>query len=190
MIILYKMSFEELYQQIFGGNGKLIQFGFKQIKENINNEFLEIRNKLKISPPKQSDITLNLNDKRLKVEDTFTTKNRVYENKTISDTLRLIDIKGTGIIDQLFIKAPSKNFSVYWLNDNQVLYNNDFDYFDSISEDKPYISAYNADSYYYLSIRDIHFQEGFIISIIPSESITFNEISVKYKIRDEKINVA
>ncbi|MHA1251434.1 MAG: hypothetical protein ACTSRP_15695, partial [Candidatus Helarchaeota archaeon] len=128
------MSFEELYQQIFGGNGKsnktsnediealkqevdalrskvnkleaLIQFGFKQIKENINNEFLEIRNKLKISPPKQSDITLNLNDKRLKVEDTFTTKNRVYENKTISDTLRLIDIKGTGIIDQLFIKAP------------------------------------------------------------------------------------
>ncbi len=125
-----------------------------------------------------SNITVNL-------EDLYTTRTVIKTEETIASFYEIVRTGGKGMINQILYKTDSNDYTVQIFLDNYALFDKDYSYFSDYSAILENMSAYDLDGYYYLSIRTLNFLEKFIINVIPNSSITFNEIFVKYTIRDE-----
>ncbi|KKN90798.1 hypothetical protein LCGC14_0223810 [marine sediment metagenome] len=156
-----------------------LQKYIKQTKDRIaiitNTE--KIKNTIK-KDEAPTNITVN-------IEDIYTTRTVIKTEETITAFYEIARAGGKGLINQILYKTDSNDYTVQIFLDNYTLFDRDYSYFYDYSSILENISAYDLAGYYYLSIRTLNFLEKFIINVVPNSSITFNEIHVKYTIRDE-----
>jgi len=120
--------------------------------------------------------------------DVYTTKTRILNNQTVDKSYKVIETSGKGNIEQILLTVQNSDFGLFLAIDGNVVYDKTYSYFSTNSDYLQNISAlYESDTQrYYLSIRNFHFKKGFRIDINTISGAVFDEIMVKYTIRDEK----
>ena len=116
----------------------------------------------------------------------FTSKIYYKTNKTISSSWRAKESRGTGVIDQILLKTLSNDFHVYFLLDDDVNYDHDYDFLYNNSQELHSVSAYKEGDYYVLSLRNMAFQKKFSLRLTPlAGEMTFSIVLIRYNIRNE-----
>lgn len=117
----------------------------------------------------------------------FPTKTVTESNRTINSQLILKNTRGAGVINQLLLISESDNYTLHIMIDEYTVFREPYSYFLKISKHlKNDIEAIIIDKKYCLTIPNLQFKKRFKIQIIPTGSVCFNEIMLKYDIKDEK----
>lgn len=126
--------------------------------------------------------------KEIKVisEDIYSSRSLLKENETIDEILRFINITGTGTVYQILIESPSNDFEVYIMIDDSIIFDKPYSWFSDYTEELQNISAYLRDGKYYLSIRNLPFQEKLNVNIKVNTSIIFDQLLIRYIVRNEQ----
>ncbi len=119
-------------------------------------------------------------------EDIYSSRSLLKENETIDEILRFINITGTGTVYQILIESPSNDFEVYVMIDDSIIFDKNYTWFSDYSHELQNASAYLKGGKYYLSIRNLPFQERLNINIKVNTSITFDQILIRYIVRNEQ----
>ncbi|GAI34562.1 unnamed protein product, partial [marine sediment metagenome] len=130
-------------------------------------------------------IDVRLKEIKVISEDIYSSRSLLKENETIDEILRFINITGTGTVYQLLIESPSTDFEVYIVIDDSIIFDKSYTWFSDYTEELQTVSAYLRAGKYYLSIRELPFQERLNVNIKVNTSITFDQILIRYIIRDE-----
>lgn len=120
------------------------------------------------------------------IKDVYTTKSDSRTNEIINGHYRIKELRGFGIINQILLLAPSNDYNIYILIDGRILWNKPFSYFQNYTDYLDNLSCGLAVATYYINIKNITFQKHISIAIKTNTSITFDEILIKYTIRDER----
>lgn len=131
-------------------------------------------------------IDVRLKDIKVISEDIYSSRTLLKENETIDEILRFINITGTGTVYQILIESPSTDFEVYIMIDNSIIFDKNYAWFNTYSHELQNASAYLKDGNYYLSIRNLPFQERLNVNIKVNTSISFGQILIRYIVRDEQ----
>lgn len=116
----------------------------------------------------------------------FTSKARIRENQTVSSRkLNVLKTRGTGVIDQILCVSDNTDFTIMIFLDDNVLFEKNFSYFQDNQEVLENISAFLDGGKYFLSIRKLAFQEQARIGVYSGSTTIFEQIMVKYTIRDD-----
>ena len=119
------------------------------------------------------------------ISDNYTSKVYVKEAKTIAVRITLKESKGAGMINQLLLKSDSNAYTLQIILDKTIVYDSLYAFFATNSEHIDNVSAYTAGGKYYLTIQDLAFQKNYSIKILPTTSIVFDVVYIRYMIRDE-----
>ena len=108
---------------------------------------------------------------KVKVEVKPTPAMRTYIDRRTNVRLpvTLFDKAGAGALNELVLKSDYNNYKVIITVDGSELYNNTWDWFYSMSQTVKEIAAFQEDSMYILSLKDIKFSKSLKISIRPLE---------------------
>jgi len=126
-----------------------------------------------------------------KLKDKIIVENKEKRPSTTSKYLRnvtlpidLIDINGSGVLREIFIRSSDKNFTFWLFVDGDIVYNNDWEWFYEISTMVSEIGAFqDDDEYYVLSLSDIKFSSSLIVRI--DGNITADAVFYKLEIEKE-----
>lgn len=101
-----------------------------------------------------------------------------YNNIQIPKTILYVD--GSGKVDELVIVSSSKDYAIEVVADDEQLYDNEWDWFNMITEVVEEISAFVNDSKFILHLSDIKFTENIMVRLKPtSNPITVDTIFIK-----------
>jgi len=148
-------------------------------KNNINQGFTR----------EQIERMIDVRLKEIKVisEDIYSSRSLLKENETIDEILRFVNITGTGNVYQILIESPSTDFEVYIMIDDSIIFDKSYTWFSDYTEELQNVSAYLRAGKYYLSIRELPFQERLNVNIKVNTSITFDQILIRYIVRNEGV---
>jgi len=157
-------------------------------KKNIEKLFNKRDNRNQGFTQEQIEQMIDERLKEIKVisEDIYSSRALLKENETIDEILRFINITGTGTVYQILIESPSIDFEVYIMIDDSIIFDKSYSWFSTYSHELQNASAYLKDGKYYLSIRNLPFQERLNINIKVNTSITFDQILIRYIVRNEQ----
>ncbi len=169
----------------------LNEVAFTILKDLLQRRIARIKDENNILPIKNIPTTkekLDSNNiKTVNIKDVYTSKTESKPNEIVNGYFRLKEARGFGRIDQILFISPSNDYSIYLLIDNRVYFSGTkpFSYFQSYTDYLDGVSCGVDSGEYYLNIKNIFFQDNFLISINANSSITFNEMLIKYTIRNE-----
>lgn len=115
----------------------------------------------------------------------YTTKTRYKDGYTLTDRLTLVSSQGKGIVSQILCKAQTNNFGIFILLDDNLVFEKDYSYFEDLSDYLENISAFDDGGKYFLSIRKLQFKRNVRVDVTTTSSTVFDNILVKYVIRDD-----
>ena len=81
------------------------------------------------------------------------------------------DVRGGGRVRELVLKSKTKAFGLYVEVDGEALYNDDFSWFSSVSQEMEGVDAFEEDGIYVLRLSDISFAESFKAVAWPAPSL-------------------
>lgn len=180
------LSDEELRELLQDTNRKIANLK-KFLAEEQQTE-KELKKEIIEKEYQQKQLETKIETLPIPIEDIFTTRIVTFTDEVITNIFRVKDTNGQGVIDQFLIESPTNSFQIYILIDDKIIFNKEYTYFSTYNDYLTNVSAfYDSDtSKYYLSMRNLYFQKNFRINIITTTSVTFDEILLKYKIRDEQ----
>ncbi|MEM2849047.1 MAG: hypothetical protein QXI36_02085 [Candidatus Bathyarchaeia archaeon] len=117
-------------------------------------------------------------------------KSSTYVDRRSNITLPIIlfDEKGSGTLKELVLKSSVNTYKVIITADGYELYNNDWNWFYSMSQVVKEIAAFQENSTYILSIADLKFTRSLRISLRATETgVTLTESFLKVDIAKERI---
>lgn len=117
----------------------------------------------------KNKISVDINDKVNIERKSGSTRIKVLKNVFLP--INLIDINGAGHLKELLIRSKENEFILNVFVDEEILYNNDWEWFKEISEFTSGISAFEDDDFYVLSVSDIKFSNSLFIRIDGSVQI-------------------
>jgi len=82
-----------------------------------------------------------------------------------STPVTLIDVSGRGVLRELVVKASSPSFKATVIVDGEVLYSEDYTWFQSVSDTLESIDAFTTDSTYVLRFQGVGFNTGIRVSV-------------------------
>jgi len=94
-------------------------------------------------------------------------KTTVTRLKQVQIPKLLIDLKGRGHLKAFMIKSGRSDFRVRLYADGLELYNNDYSWFEAVSQEVAEIAAFESDGLYVLSISDVKFAKSFKLIVEP-----------------------
>lgn len=83
----------------------------------------------------------------------------------------IADVRGGGRVKELVLKSKTKAFGLYVEVDGETLYNDDFSWFSSVSQEMEGVDAFEEDGAYVLRLSDISFTESFKATAWPALSV-------------------
>jgi hypothetical protein len=129
--------------------------------------------------------------RNIKVEITPEPKPATYVDRRSGVTLpiNLFDKSGSGSLKELVVKSTDSGYKVIINADGVELYNNDWSWFNSMTQEVKEFSAFQDESgIYVLSITDIKFTRNLKVSLRPTGIRTMelrvNEIFLKVEIKE------
>ena len=122
-----------------------------------------------------------------KAKDTiFATKSVTESNRTVNGRFMIKETRGIGIISQLLLISESDNYILDIMIDDYNVYHKPYSYFFDNSKHLNDITATIVNKKYYLTMPNLQFKKKFRIQIITKNSTLFNEIMLRYEIKDER----
>ncbi len=106
-------------------------------------------------------------------------------NITVNGEETIIDKQGYGVLQELMLKAESREFQVYVYSDMDPLIYGSYDRYAGISPQVEEVDAFEVDGVYVFRVSDIDFEERLIVKISTTAPIRFQAIFAKYKISQE-----
>lgn len=103
--------------------------------------------------------------------------------------INLFDKRGSGSLKELVVKSAEGGYKVIITADGIELYNSDWDWFNSMTQQVKEFAAFQEDDTYILSITDIRFVRNLKISLrprgvrtLPMGKLILSEIFLKVEI--------
>ncbi len=183
-------TLSDLQSQIRDAYSKRWALITTQISDNTKSALEKIQQYYHTLSNKQRDMICaiidgKLDDYSIKTKNVFTSKVKIRDNQTVNGDLDIVNQKGFGVIDQILIKCNLSTYGLWILVDGNIIFDKNYTYFAGNSDYLQNVSAFLDGGYYYVSIRNLSFQEKFHIKVNSTAEVIFDEILVKYTIRDE-----
>lgn len=117
-----------------------------------------------------------------KAERVRVTDTHERENFTVSEYTQVWEKRGTGEINELWVKATSTAFELAVFVDGKYPYYGDYAYYAARSGESEDISAEQRDSEYVIHLERIKFVEYAALMVIPTSPVHFNHVYIKYEV--------
>lgn len=151
------------------------------LESYLNKQFLEQNKTIEC-------ILNNSNALTVSEKHNYTTETELVKSKSLSanDLYKFHSVKGTGIIDQIFIYNDQNDYKIRITIDDKQIYDGDtlFSWFQTYDDWLTNISAFASGSYYVFSARNLYFSKKFMINITSGTATTLTVALVRYTIRD------
>lgn len=114
------------------------------------------------------------------ISNTLKPKTSIISYNNIQVPKTILSDDGKGKIDELVIVSSSKDYALEVVADNKLLYDNEWDWFNTITEAVEEMSAFVNGSKFILHLSDIKFTENIMVRLKPtSNPITVDTIFIK-----------